>query len=1148
MRKRRHPGHRVSPYLYSDGLALRATLLRGQTAGSRVFSRFLVGTGASMGKKNSLHSVRVVLKEGVDPLLVEPIYRSIPWISWEAFYQDGRLEIYYVGSKEVVSKLKQAVETASEGKARLIESEPLMLPEDYSYYAEARLAEPYWYVLVPHSKEDKTAYTDIILSALCSLEEDVVVQVIAKREKGARSDIYRWALRERLKMQPSLEADYITGRTYRRRQPILQIERDDVKQAELKSKHPLFLVRLRVFAKDKEVLKHITESFNVFVYNRFSWKIGRVTESIRKQFELRARPSRGFLFHSKRDAILSSRELAALAGLPSNPESLPIEYGVAMYPPPPELSVVAEVEDSVVGMDHAVKLAEGKVVALGWSKKKVYGLPEEELFKTHIACFGTTGAGKSTLARWIMLMLALKGYSVVFIDPNGDDSLKLLKMLPEELVDKVIYVDFSTLEHYGLTVRINPLEYTDIQEKELVKNTFISTLEAIYERSWGPQMARILSKTIDLLLAQPPGTVSVLDVYRVLVDEGFRKKLLENVRDDELREFWEKEWKLIQEKRKESILATINKLDQLFSPTLRPLLSARKSTFDLEEALNSGKIVIFNLSALKVSPQLKVFLGTLIFTKILATAFKRQKLGEKQRHPAFIVVDEAHNFIQPSMVQALTSLLAEARKFRVYLFLLTQFPQQLPKKLRAAVYELCKHLFVFQVGLDTAKELKKLFEPVLDEKDLVEMPLHWFAVKSRIKGKTLPVFHLKGLYIPVELEGDHVLVDDPVIRERVERILKKYGARIEEEELRIEKAKPILQPPLSPAAYLLGYIIFKHKGTVGLREALRELRDILHVDPIDAMDYVEELLESKLAVKARRGKATQLKLTEPGFLEYETSFKETKHTGGERHREAILRITDYLRSKGYYVKVDVEGYSSEPDIVAIPPSGPDEWDHNSIIVYEVEADPIKNTTRRKLEEIINRSSKYRPSKVYIVVPDIESRITVEDRLTSINTRGLNITIITLDEVVGETGLARTSSVSVKEARATREARSAKSTSKDNVSERMEGVEEETNKEEEQVTVEEEKKISVESVEDLLELLKPRLEEFVEAGLVGFSRDGSKLYISQAAVDELGLDLTLRELARKLNLQVKSARIKGEVVKALIIPNRLHKVTSEQVKQ
>ncbi len=85
----------------------------------------------------------------------------------------------------------------------------------------------------------------------------------------------------------------------------------------------------------------------------------------------------------------------------------------------------------------------------------------------------------------------------------------------------------------------------------------------------------------------------------------------------------------------------------------------------------------------------------------------------------------------------------------------------------------------------------------------------------------------------------------------------------------------------------------------------------------------------------------------------------------------------------------------------------------------------------------------------------------------------------------------------------------------------------------------EEKSSIESVEDLLELLKPRLEEFLEAGLVGFSRDGSKLYISQTTLDELGPDLTLRELARRLKLQMKPTGIKGEIVKALITPNQLH---------
>ncbi len=105
------------------------------------------------------------------------------------------------------------------------------------------------------------------------------------------------------------------------------------------------------------------------------------------------------MFHRKHDVILSSRELAAIAGLPSNPASLPIEYSVALSNPPPEVPIVIEHGDSVVDMDLALKLAEREDVALGWSKKKIYGLPFQELLKTHLATFGTTGAGKSTLAR-----------------------------------------------------------------------------------------------------------------------------------------------------------------------------------------------------------------------------------------------------------------------------------------------------------------------------------------------------------------------------------------------------------------------------------------------------------------------------------------------------------------------------------------------------------------------------------------------------------------------------------------------------------------------------------------------------------------------------------------------------------------------------
>ena len=54
-------------------------------------------------------------------------------------------------------------------------------------------------------------------------------------------------------------------------------------------------------------------------------------------------------------------------------------------------------------------------------------------------------------------------------------------------------------------------------------------------------------------------------------------------------------------------------------------------------------------------------------------------------------------------------MMAETRKFGVYLVVMTQYPQQLlPKGLRAALYELAGNVFKFQVGLESAKYLLNL--------------------------------------------------------------------------------------------------------------------------------------------------------------------------------------------------------------------------------------------------------------------------------------------------------------------------------------------------------------------------------------------------------------------------------------------------------
>ena len=73
---------------------------------------------------------------------------------------------------------------------------------------------------------------------------------------------------------------------------------------------------------------------------------------------------------------------------------------------------------------------------------------------------------------------------------------------------------------------------------------------------------------------------------------------------------------------------------------------------------------------------------------MLIAIFSRALRGEASRKPVFVFIDELHNFVGPALAKMISSMLAETRKFNTFFVLMTQYPKQLPKELRAATYEL----------------------------------------------------------------------------------------------------------------------------------------------------------------------------------------------------------------------------------------------------------------------------------------------------------------------------------------------------------------------------------------------------------------------------------------------------------------------------
>jgi type IV secretory pathway TraG/TraD family ATPase VirD4 len=106
----------------------------------------------------------------------------------------------------------------------------------------------------------------------------------------------------------------------------------------------------------------------------------------------------------------------------------------------------------------------------------------------------------------------------------------------------------------------------------------------------------------------------------------------------------------------------------LNSYTFRNLLTG-KQTFNLDQLCKQNKLIVFNLSAGKIGNDTSNVIGRFILAQIKSMAFQRADQPESLRTPTHVFIDECQRYISPTI----ETLLAEARKYKVYLTLANQY-------------------------------------------------------------------------------------------------------------------------------------------------------------------------------------------------------------------------------------------------------------------------------------------------------------------------------------------------------------------------------------------------------------------------------------------------------------------------------------------
>src|SRR5947209_5411164 len=290
-----------------------------------------------------------------------------------------------------------------------------------------------------------------------------------------------------------------------------------------------------------------------------------------------------------------------------------------------------------------------------------------EARKRHLAIFGKSGVGKTTLLRNMIAWDMDCGLGVTVIDPHGSLINDLLDLIPRSRTNDVIY--FSPQERRTVP-GINIMERVSAEYRPLVVSALISTLKNIWPDGWGPQTDLILSSFAFALLEQPEPT-TLLALHKLLTRPDYRKHVAAHVTDPIIRSFfdtYENEWD--DDKRTNASAPPLNKIAKLVTnPLLRDVVGQHTSSFDFRWMMDSKKILLCDLSKGALGEDVSSLLGSLIVTKLFLAALSRQDIPEAERIPHFFYIDEVHNFTYGI---DLASILSEARQYRLTLTDATQ--------------------------------------------------------------------------------------------------------------------------------------------------------------------------------------------------------------------------------------------------------------------------------------------------------------------------------------------------------------------------------------------------------------------------------------------------------------------------------------------
>ena len=495
------------------------------------------------------------------------------------------------------------------------------------------------------------------------------------------------------------------------------VKQDEITAISNKMRYPAFETLIRLVAssdskpRSDAILGGLISSFSQFNSPEFnSFKVNMFKDPKRLAVDYTFR----FFPMKISGSILNSVELASIYHLPEQ-DAIPSASV--------ERQLTKQVDGPAKLMPEGLFLGTNEFRGV---KKPIY-LGDDDR-RRHMYVIGQTGMGKSVFLENLAFQDMCDGKGFAFIDPHGDAVEAILKRVPEERIDDVIYFDPADIEH---PVGMNMFEFTSEDQKDFIVQEGISMLQSLFDPQnqgfFGPRGQHMFRNAALLLMSDPKGA-TFIDIPQCFTDPEFVKSKLKYVTDKAVYDYWTKEFPASQKSNDAGEVITwfASKWGPFLSNTImRNTLGQIKSGFNIREIMDNKKIFLVNLSKGRLGDINANLLGMIFVMKFQQAAMSRQDIPEKERQDFCLYVDEFQNFATDSF----ESILSEARKYRLNLIVANQFMTQLTDKIREALLGNVGTIICGRIGVTDADLMVKAFTPTFTAEDLTKTPNHAAVAK-----------------------------------------------------------------------------------------------------------------------------------------------------------------------------------------------------------------------------------------------------------------------------------------------------------------------------------------------------------------------------------------------------------------------------------